>query len=111
MAKLFKKMAGTAAVFVQADIEGALPVERDGLLWTEEELHYTEMPARLQKKETVANTLVLEGLEDYDKPIEGDVREVSSIGVSFVFLQKIHGWVQVGSKENERRHSESTPAS
>ena len=41
----FKKMAGTRAVFVFADSDTPSPVERDGLIWTAQELHHEELAA------------------------------------------------------------------
>jgi hypothetical protein len=94
MSKFFKKMAGTSAVFVNADYQGASPVERDGMVWSAEELHVgAELPV-FNMLPDMANALALEGLEDYDPPSHGDVRYVSSLGVSFFYWQPIRGWVQ-----------------
>lgn len=94
MATTFKKMAGTAAVFVAEDYQGSSPVERDGLVWQADELHLEEIPEHLTAKPAMANVLSLEGLEDYEPASHGDTREVTSLGVSFVYLQRIRGWVQ-----------------
>ncbi|MFT7403027.1 MAG: hypothetical protein ACI955_000072 [Zhongshania sp.] len=32
--RIYKKMAGTSAVVVPADLSGPAPIERDGLAWT-----------------------------------------------------------------------------
>lgn len=42
--RIYKKMAGTSAVFPPADFEGPSPVERDGLSWTATELSMPCMP-------------------------------------------------------------------
>ncbi len=91
----FKKMAGTSAVFVSSDYEKAAPVERDGLTWSPEELHLSDLPTDLETKTALANVLALEGLEEYDPPLNGDVRHVESMGVDFIYFQRIQGWVQV----------------
>ena len=91
----YKKMAGTSAVFLSADFEKASPVERDGLIWTSEELQLENLPKQHQQKPPIANVLALEGLEDYDRPNNGDVRWVESIGAKFIYFDVIHGWVQL----------------
>ncbi|MFT5117119.1 MAG: hypothetical protein ACI9NY_000647 [Kiritimatiellia bacterium] len=91
----YKKMAGTSAVFISAEFNHASPVERDGMIWTAEELHLEDLPQRRQEKPAMANALALEGLEDYDQPGNGDVRYVNSIGVSFVYFERVHAWVQI----------------
>lgn len=91
----YRKMAGTAAVFVAADYAGPLPVERDGPLWTDAELGLTEAPRSLHWQPVIESTLALEGLEDYAPPAPGDARFVSKPGVAFVYIGKIRGWVQI----------------
>jgi len=90
----FKKMAGTAAVFISTTYDKASPVERDGLVWTADELHLTDLSTHTQSKPALASVLALEGLEDYDPPQEGDVRTVDAMGIDFVYVKKIKGWVQ-----------------
>jgi hypothetical protein len=92
--KYYKKMAGTSAVFVFADFQGPSPVERDGLIWTATELHLNDNLPPLRALPAMANALALEGLEDYDPPILGDIRFVSSLDASFVYWDAIRGWVQ-----------------
>ncbi len=91
----YKKMAGTSAVFVLADNHGPSPVERDGLVWTEDELHLSELNQTGQLKPAMANALSLEGLEDYDPPEDGDIRKVESLNYSFVYLRRTHSWIQL----------------
>ena len=91
---VYKKMAGTSAVFLSADFAKASPVERDGMIWTAKELHLEQLPRQRQKKPTMANALALEGLEEYDLPNNGDVRWVESIGAEFIYFDLIRGWVQ-----------------
>jgi len=94
-AQNYMKMAGTSAVFLSADYEGASPVERDGMLWSAEELHLNAALIARQDKPPMHNALALEGLEDYDVPEDGDVRAVASIGSEFVYLNAIRAWVQM----------------
>jgi hypothetical protein len=97
MSKHYKKMAGTSAVFVYDTYKGPSPVERDGMVWSEEELHIETLPAEpsgLRMMPSMANALALEGLEEYEPPEQGDVREVASLSARFVYLQAIKGWVQ-----------------
>ena len=94
-AQNYKKMAGTSAVFLSADYEGASPVERDGMLWSAEELHLNAALSARQDKPPMHNALALEGLEDYDVPEDGNVRAVASIGSEFVYLNAIRAWVQM----------------
>ena len=94
-AQNYKKMAGTSAVFLSADYEGASPVERDGMLWSTEELHLNAALIARQDKPPMHNALALEGLEDYDVPEDGNVRAVASIGSEFVYLNAIRAWVQM----------------
>ena len=91
----FKKLAGTSAVFISSHYDKAAPVERDGLTWSPEELYLSDLPTELETKPALANALALEGLEDYDPPINGDVRRVESMGVDFIYFQRIQAWVQV----------------
>jgi len=88
-------MAGTSAVFLSADYQGASPVERDGMIWSAEELHLDQLADQRQEKEAMQNVIALEGLEDYDKPQNGDVRRVESVGSNFVYFAAIQGWIQL----------------
>lgn len=88
-------MAGTSAVFLSADFAKASPIEREGMTWTEKELHLEQLPHQQQQKSAMANALALEGLEDYDIPNNGDVRRVESIGTEFIYFDLIRGWVQL----------------
>ena len=94
MAQGYKKMAGTSAVFLRENYDGQAPVERDGMVWQAQELHLEELPANLTPRDAMANVLALEGLEDYNPASQGDVRKVDSVGEYFVYLERIHGWVQ-----------------
>lgn len=91
----YKKMAGTAAVFISADYDKATPVERDGLIWSADELHLADLPTEHQIKPALATVLALEGLEEYDPPQNGDIRGVASMGMDFIYFEKIQGWVQL----------------
>lgn len=91
----YKKMAGTAAVFVHAHLHANSPVERDGMIWSDAELHLDSLQAhQLSQKEGIASTLALEGLEEYDPPVHGDLRQVSALGCCFVYVESIKGWVE-----------------
>lgn len=90
----YKKMAGTAAVFLREDYDGPSPVERDGMIWQAEELHLEELPGKLTPLAAMANALALEGLEDYEPANNGDLRLVDSVGEYFVYMDRIRGWVQ-----------------
>jgi len=91
----YKKMAGTSAVFINANYAGAAPLERDGLLWTAEELHLDKQHLNaVQRMAPIANALALEGLEEYEPASHGDVRFVSSIGVDFIYSAGIKAWIQ-----------------
>jgi hypothetical protein len=91
----YKKMAGTSAVFVSAQYPHASPVERDGMVWNTSELHVDDLPDDRRYKASMSNALALEGLEDYDTPSNGDVRHVQSMGIDFIYFEKIHGWIQL----------------
>jgi predicted component of viral defense system (DUF524 family) len=91
----YKKMAGTSAVFVSAQYPHASPVERDGMVWNTSELHVDDLPDDRRYKASMSNALALEGLEDYDTPSNGDVRHVQSMGINFIYFEKIHGWIQL----------------
>ena len=93
-APAYKKMAGTAAVFLSADFDKAAPVERDGMVWTAQELHLDKLPKERNRKPMMQTVLALEGLEEYDKPEDGNIRCVDSVGSDFVYFQLISGWVQ-----------------
>ena len=94
-APAYKKMAGTAAVFLSTDFEKAAPVERDGMVWSAEELHLDKLPTAHHRKPMMQTGLALEGLEEYDKPENGDLRCVDAVGTDFVYCQQISGWVQL----------------
>lgn len=91
--RIYKKMAGTSAVFIPADFNHASPVERDGLVWTDSELSMPDVPQRLHWKAPLDSSLALEGLEEYDPPTAGDARYVTKLGIAFVYIGKIRGWV------------------
>lgn len=91
----YKKMAGTSAVFLASDYQGASPVERDGMVWTAAELHLDQLPRDRQLKPPIHNALALEGLEEYDRPHDGDVRRVESVDSNFIYFDRIHAWVQL----------------
>ena len=93
-APTYKKMAGTAAVFLSSEFDKASPVERDGMVWTAQELHLEKLPKEHHRKPMMQTVLALEGLEEYDKPEDGDIRRVDSVGSDFVYFQLISGWVQ-----------------
>lgn len=95
MGNTYKKMAGTSAVFVCADLHADSPVERDGLVWGADELHLDEVPGQMRPQAPMANALALEGLEDYDPPANGDLRRVESLGADFVYLERIRAWVEL----------------
>jgi hypothetical protein len=90
----YKKIAGTAAVFVLANNDKPSPVERDGMIWQGDELHLNLQSTATHKKTTMANALALEGLEEYDPPTDGDIRHVNSIEKNFIYVEAIKGWVQ-----------------
>ena len=102
IATVYKKMAGTSAVFLSADFAKASPIERDGMIWTAEELHLEQLPSQQQHKSAMANALALEGLEEYDIPNNGDVRRVESIGAEFIYFDLIRGWVQLNYGRSKR---------
>jgi hypothetical protein len=91
--RIYKKMAGTSAVFIPADFNHASPVERDGLTWTDAELSMPGTPQTLQWKSPLDSSLALEGLEEYDPPSPGDARYIMKLGIGFVYIEKIRGWV------------------
>lgn len=91
--RIYKKIAGTSAVFIPADFEHVAPMERDGLTWTAEELHMPTSPQRLVWKQPLESSLALEGLEEYDPPSDKDARFVNKLGAAFVYNEKIRGWV------------------
>jgi len=91
--RTYKKMAGTSAVFIPADYSTASPVERDGLVWTDVELHMPASPQALAWKAPLATSLALEGLEEYDPPVAGDARYINNLGMAFVYNREIRGWV------------------
>lgn len=91
----YKKMAGTAAVFVFAEGHDSAPVERDGMVWEGAELHIETMPAQLNEREPIASTLALEGLEEYDPPSHGDHRFVRALDSHFAYIGELRGWVEI----------------
>lgn len=93
--RIYKKMAGTSAIFIPADFASASPVERDGLQWTDAELSMPSSPKALQWKPPLQSTLALEGLEEYEPPVCGDARYIIHLGMAFVYIEKIRGWVAV----------------
>jgi len=95
MTRMYKKMAGTSAVFVIATHAGASPVERDGLTWTESELGLDGCSRSLRWREPIDSSLALEGLEEYDRPMQGDARYVNKLQAAFVYIDKIQGWVEI----------------
>lgn len=93
--RIYKKMAGTSAVFVPADLSGPSPIERDGLAWTATELSMPSSRQALHWKPPIDSALALEGLEDYDPPAAGDARYVANLGIALVYIGKIRGWVAI----------------
>lgn len=93
--KHYKKLAGTSAVFIDADHQNASPVERDGMIWSSTELGVEQLSLDLHWKAPIASGLALEGLEDYEPACDGDARFVSSIGVAFAFIKDKKAWVQL----------------
>ena len=91
----YKKMAGTAAVFIVADKHANSPVERDGMIWGAEELHLSSLPEHYTHKDKMATTLALEGLEEYDPAQHGDRRFVDTLQTHLVYVEPIKGWVEV----------------
>lgn len=91
--RMYKKMAGTSAIFIPADFASASPVERDGLVWTDTELSMPSSPQTLQWKAPLVSSLALEGLEEYEPPASGDARYVTNLGIAFVYNGKIRGWI------------------
>lgn len=86
-------MAGTSAIFIPADYDKSSPVERDGLIWSDTELSMPTTPQALQWKPPLKSTLALEGLEEYDPPATNDARYIVNLGIAFVYIEKIRGWV------------------
>ena len=95
MERIYKKMAGTSAVFVSAEHSGPSPVERDGLVWTAHELGLDSCKPSLRWHEPMDSSLALEGLEEYEPPSQGDARYVSKLHAAFVYIDKIRGWVEI----------------
>jgi hypothetical protein len=90
----YKKLAGTAAVFIEEGNPNSSAQERDGLSWSAEELHLHDIPEQLTRKAPMANSLSLEGLEEYDPPSHGDLRLMQCIDTDFVYLAGAKAWVQ-----------------
>jgi hypothetical protein len=95
MHRLYKKMAGTSAVFVTESHSGSSPVERDGLTWNAQELGLDSCSRALRWREPMDSSLALEGLEEYDRPQHGDARYVSKLQAAFVYIDRIQGWVEI----------------
>ncbi|MCP8900577.1 hypothetical protein [Gilvimarinus xylanilyticus] len=93
----YKKMAGTCAVFIDENDPNSSAQERDGLTWSAEELHVSDIPEQLTRKAPMQNSLSLEGLEDYDPPSHGDVRLMQCINSDFVYIVTVKAWVQYQS--------------
>lgn len=91
--RIYKKMAGTSAIFIPADFAKSSPVERDGLVWTDEELGMPSTSQSLRWKSPLESTLALEGLEEYDPPTMNDARYINNLGIALVYIGKIRGWV------------------
>jgi hypothetical protein len=98
MGRQYKKLAGTSAVFILDGYQGTAPVDREGLVWTESELHLDQMSTEPRPLAAMANGLALEGLEEYDPPTDGDVRQVNSLNASFMYMKSIRGWIQLGGE-------------
>ncbi|WP_020210620.1 hypothetical protein [Gilvimarinus chinensis] len=94
----YKKMAGTCAVFIDEHDTKSSAQERDGLSWSAQELHVQDIPAQLTRKEPMQNSLLLEGLEDYDPPSHGDVRLMQCMASDFVYIAPAKAWVQYSSR-------------
>ncbi|WP_232305596.1 hypothetical protein [Gilvimarinus polysaccharolyticus] len=94
----YKKMAGTSAVFVDENNPSSSAQERDGLTWSAAELHLNDIPAQLARKAPMANSLSLEGLEDYDPPQHGDLRLMQCINSDFVYVASSKAWVQYSNQ-------------
>ncbi len=95
LATAYQRMAGTSAVFLSTDYQGASPVERDGMVWSAQELHLDQLTAERNPQPAMQTVLALEGLEEYDMPSSGDVRKVESLNASFVYFDQIHAWLQL----------------
>ncbi|MEN0036870.1 MAG: hypothetical protein AAGC78_07365 [Cellvibrio sp.] len=91
--RIYKKMAGTSAIFIPADYASSSPVERDGLAWTDAELSMPSSPQSLRWQPPLESTLALEGLEEYNPANDGDARYINNLGIALVYIGKIRGWV------------------
>ena len=91
--RIYKKMAGTSAVFLTSDFDSPSPIERDGLTWTDAELSMPTSATLMHWKPPMDSALALEGLEEYDPPSDGDARYVNKLGIACVYIAKIKGWV------------------
>lgn len=91
--RIYKKMAGTSAIFIPADFSSSSPVERDGLAWTDAELSMPSAPQPLHWQPPLESTLALEGLEEYNPANDGDARYINNLGIALVYIGKIRGWV------------------
>jgi len=93
--RTYKKMAGTSAVFIPTYFATPSPVERDSMTWTDTELSMSESPLTLLWQPAMDSSLALEGLEEYEPPKNGDARYVKNLGIAFVYIGKIRGWVAI----------------
>ena len=94
-------MAGTSAVFVISTLGKASPVERDGMEWDAKELHLEQL-SKGERKSAIASVLALEGLEEYDPATNGDIREVTALGLDFIYSGTIQGWIQMPSTPQQQ---------
>lgn len=62
-------------------------------MWTDSELSMPDVPKILHWKAPLDSSLALERLEEYDPPSAGDARSVNKLGIAFVYIGKILGWV------------------
>lgn len=91
--RIYKKIAGTSAIFIPADFAHSSPIERDGLVWTDAELSMPSTPQALHWQPPLESTLALEGLEEYNPAKDGDARYINNLGIALVYIGKIRGWV------------------
>lgn len=93
--RIYKKMAGTAAVFIPADYSAASPMERDGPSWTADDLKIPSSSTLLTWKPAIDSALALEGLEEYDPPAPGDARYVTKLGMALMYIGNTKSWVGI----------------
>ena len=94
-------MAGPATAFLPTEFEKASAVERDGFVWKAQELHFDKLPEEHHRKPMLQTVLALKDLKEYDKPEDGDIPSVDSIGSDFIYFQLISGWVSYFRRINE----------